>query len=218
MVDPAAPPKLVCFDLGGVVVRLAESLAQAADLAGIRPEQYANRRLDLAPIMALLLEFETGKLDEATFFQQAATTMEIEPDVLKRTHAAWIIERYPGVTELWQQLRQIGLGLACLSNTSSPHWLIMSQPGRRFVPFDMLDHALASHEIGFHKPDPEAFKVLEQRSGLKGRDILYFDDHPANIEAARARHWHASPIDPRQDTARQMRNILTQWWPELNPG
>ncbi|MCC5829780.1 MAG: hypothetical protein JJU36_10080 [Phycisphaeraceae bacterium] len=209
--DAPGPPGVVCFDLGGVVVRLAGSLAEAAAHAGIDPSALAGARLELGDIHELLFGLETGSMDEAEFFDRAGEVMGVDPAILRRVHAAWIIERYPGVVELWRELRERGIVLACLSNTSEPHWRIMSSPGPRHVPFGMLDHALASHRLGHHKPADEAFGAVEKATGHQGGAIGYFDDSDINIDAARRRGWRVGHIDPGGDPAEQMRLTLARW-------
>jgi HAD superfamily hydrolase (TIGR01509 family) len=41
------------------------------------------------------------------------------------------------------------------------------------------------------KPDPEYYANIEQQLGLPGEAILFWDDSPRNVEAARQRGWNA---------------------------
>ena len=48
-----------------------------------------------------------------------------------------------------------------------------------------------SSEIAAAKPSEAAFAAAEARVGTRGADILFVDDSPANVEAARRRGWDA---------------------------
>jgi FMN phosphatase YigB (HAD superfamily) len=52
------------------------------------------------------------------------------------------------------------------------------------------------------------YEAFESASGAKGPQIAYFDDAWGNVEAAAARGWHATRIDPLGDPAMQMRGHL----------
>ena len=47
-----------------------------------------------------------------------------------------------------------------------------------------------SGEVGVVKPDPEIYRLHEERFGLAGGETLFIDDSTANIEAARQHGWH----------------------------
>ncbi|MFC4120012.1 HAD family hydrolase [Nonomuraea zeae] len=57
--------------------------------------------------------------------------------------------------------------------------------------FDGFDHLLFSHRLGHRKPAPAAFEAASQRLGAAPGDILFIDDSPANVDAARAAGWTA---------------------------
>ena len=47
-----------------------------------------------------------------------------------------------------------------------------------------------SAEVGVVKPDPEIYRLHEDRFGLIAGETLFIDDNTANIEAARRHGWH----------------------------
>ena len=55
----------------------------------------------------------------------------------------------------------------------------------------IFDELFFSCELGCHKPDPAHFKIIEDRLGLNGERLLFWDDSAANVEAARKRGWNA---------------------------
>ncbi len=51
--------------------------------------------------------------------------------------------------------------------------------------FDRFDAAVFSNEEGIKKPGAEAFMLALERMGLSPHEVLFVDDHPDNIAAAR---------------------------------
>ena len=42
-----------------------------------------------------------------------------------------------------------------------------------------------------YKPDPAIYRLCEERMGLPPAKLLFFDDYPENVAAARALGWQA---------------------------
>ena len=51
---------------------------------------------------------------------------------------------------------------------------------------DACDLIIYSHEVGMSKPDERIFHLTWTRLGVKPEELVFVDDHPPNIEAARA--------------------------------
>ena len=56
---------------------------------------------------------------------------------------------------------------------------------------EMTDDLVYSHEVGLGKPDPAVYALTAERLGVAPDEIVFLDDVPANVEAARAAGWHA---------------------------
>ena len=52
-----------------------------------------------------------------------------------------------------------------------------------------FDGGIWSGDHGLIKPQPEIFRKLEAMYNLQGQQILFIDDHPANIAAATKEGW-----------------------------
>jgi HAD superfamily hydrolase (TIGR01509 family) len=75
-----------------------------------------------------------------------------------------------------------------------------------------LRHRLASHLLRCAKPDASIYErarasFFEPLAGHP-EDIIFFDDLPENVAAARAAGWTAFEVDPHADTPGQMRKHL----------
>ncbi len=54
----------------------------------------------------------------------------------------------------------------------------------------LVDIIVYSHEAGVAKPDPRAFRLLCDRLGVQPHELVYLDDVPGHIDAARALGIH----------------------------
>jgi 2-haloacid dehalogenase len=92
----------------------------------------------------------------------------------------------PGMPRLLRQLRRAGVPRYGMSNTSAEKF---SGLRRRFPFLDGFAFILLSAEAGANKPDPRIFECFLERTGLRREDLLFIDDSPANVDAARRLGW-----------------------------
>jgi FMN phosphatase YigB (HAD superfamily) len=216
----AARERVVCFDLGGVLVQIARSWTEGCDRAGLPArraewlsgEAFRARRRDVVD------RYQAGIIDCDTYFAELARAADdlYTPRELEAIHRAWTLDHYPGALELVRELNaQPGLATACLSNTNHAHWVrLVGDDGRGEYPaVAELRHRLASHLLGCLKPEARIFELarakFSEHAQVAPADIYFFDDLPENVDAARAVGWHAFQVDPAGDTVRQMRGVLT---------
>jgi putative hydrolase of the HAD superfamily len=57
--------------------------------------------------------------------------------------------------------------------------------------FARFDHLFFSHRLRHRKPDPAAFNAVANHLGAAGEQIVFVDDSPANVVAARGIGWRA---------------------------
>jgi putative hydrolase of the HAD superfamily len=216
---PKSNIPLVTFDLGGVIVRICRSIKEAGDRCGIQvrdeditPERRAERR-------AVHYRYERGQIPCDEFFHAIAATTggRYTPEQFRALHEAWIIDEYPGVSQLIDDLHAKGIATGVLSNTNHSHWALQMQPrtdasGRqipsRFPTTAKPIHRHASHILGLAKPEPAIYHEYARRTGFAPASIIFFDDLEENVLAARSAGWQAHHIDHTGDTAAQMRAHL----------
>lgn len=190
--------QLVCFDLGRVLIRIADGWEGACERAGI---PWGPPR-DRAEVDALFGRYEVGRIECDALCEQLAALSDGRwtADGVRRAVEAWLIGPYPGVDELLDDLDAAGVQTACLSNTTAMHWRLMTAPtGPAALPLHRLTHRFASQLIGAAKPNPAIYEHLERETGFRGPQIVFFDDLEANVAAALARGWRAHRIDPALD-------------------
>jgi FMN phosphatase YigB (HAD superfamily) len=203
---------LVVFDLGRVLVHICDSWAEAwqvAALDGPAPDPGDAREA----LSKKVHDFEIGAITADQFAIDAAALLGRSPSQVHRVLDIWVRGTTPGALRLLEDLAARGHAIACLSNTNARHWSIMQGWQGEQAIFAHLGLPLGSHELRLRKPDPAIYAALEARSGHvgpKAGDIVFFDDLPENVDAARARGWRAVEVRDRQDPVAEMRAWLRQ--------
>ena len=214
------PPsiRIVCFDLGGVLVRIHHTWGDACRAAGLAARDEPAGAPVEAKCSALNARLMVGEIaiDEWAEGISRAFDGAYSAEEAVRAHDAITQDEYEGATALIVALHDAGIATACLSNTDHAHWA-------RFVPADgdpsgaraleyptvaRIQSRFASHLLGLAKPDAAIYQAFERTTGLRGHDIVFFDDRPENVDAARLRGWRAHRIDPERDPIAQMREHL----------
>ncbi|MEX0775869.1 MAG: HAD-IA family hydrolase [Phycisphaeraceae bacterium] len=201
--------QLICLDLGGVMIRICGGWEEACRRAGIA---FPARLADPAIWMTLQdigNQHECGLIQDDAFAQQTGQLIDTPPQHVLAGCDAWLKGPYPGAVELIGELSRHGqVRSACLSNTNTRHWRMMTTPGPHFLGLDRLTWRFTSFEARMMKPSPGIFRQVEQATGIAGRAILFFDDSQANVHTAQQRGWQAVRIDPAGDPVAQIRGQL----------
>lgn len=199
--------RVVCFDWGGVLLRICRSFDEGVKAAGLEVRKRNGKDLyDVKHDAAS--RYQIGGMSDKAFFNNISRSLEglYTPDEIALVHDAWLLGDYEGVDELIDELNSIsGIETAVLSNTNERHWQ------RRLTDFPAggkVTHQQASHLLGFAKPDPRVFTAFVNRVGVNAETILFFDDLEDNVKAAREAGWKAELIDHKTETAEQLRKHL----------
>ena len=82
-----------------------------------------------------------------------------------------------------QELKRMGLNVYYLSNYSA--FSVAANPDvLDFIPY--MDGGVFSFEVKAVKPEPEIYRCLCEKFGLKPEECLFTDDVPANVNGAQA--------------------------------
>ncbi|MEO0512317.1 MAG: HAD-IA family hydrolase [Planctomycetota bacterium] len=203
---PARPVRVVCFDWGGVILRICRSWAEACARAGVElvvdDEAFAAKRRSVAEA------YQLGRLGDDEFVQRVSEAClgKYTPEQVRRVHEAWLIEEYRGMAEVVGALNaRDGVSTGLLSNTNGLHWreqLGVNEGGTgRFRVARSIEIRVGSQQVGLAKPDPAVYGAFEAVSGAHGREVLFFDDLAENVKAARARGWRAERVAPDGEPA-----------------
>jgi glucose-1-phosphatase len=205
-----SPIRLIVFDLGGVLVRICRSWPEGCAAAGVPVRGELREGYPACEAWQELgMQYQTGRIDGVAFSSSLSQRLKglYLPEEIMAVHHAWILGEYEGVVEVIDRIHATGLPTAALSNTNHDHWVRMDE----FPAFMRLRHRLASHLLKLHKPDPAIYRALERQLGHRGGEILFFDDLPENVAAAKALGWNAVQIDPHGRTDQQIEIALQQF-------
>lgn len=207
----AVPPKIVCVDLGGVVVRICRSWTEGCAAANVPLRGFVEGSEDAtrAQRHAAVTRYQRGLTAYPDFLCEISTIFGgiYSPQEIGRIHQGWILGDYPGVAELLAGIQRSGIRVACLSNTNDAHWKQMQETSPAF---GVIETRHASHLLGLNKPDPAIYASFEQSTGCTRSEIFFADDLLENIHAAQARGWDTLHIDHEGDPARQIAEALAK--------
>lgn len=181
-------PRVLLFDLGGVIVRWTgiEALVRLSSLS--REDVLAKFSTS-----KILKEYEIGQCGDDEFAAEMIRifSLDMDAETFKPLWKSWVKAPYHGVKEALYSLRRY-YTLACLSNTNALHW--------DWIPNhinldEFFEYRFASHLIHAAKPDPESYAIPLREMGVEASDVWFFDDTDANIDAARNAGMTAFHID-----------------------
>jgi putative hydrolase of the HAD superfamily len=136
-------------------------------------------------------EFDAGRVTAQEI--SAITAMRLALETKAVLHMVNAIEDHitpiaPSVQvleSLYAEREAKGYKLFFLSNMPAPY----ARGLERHAFMRCFNGGIFSGDVGLIKPQPEIFQKLETMYSLSGQPILFIDDHPANIAAARIAGW-----------------------------
>jgi putative hydrolase of the HAD superfamily len=196
------PPRVICFDIGGVIVRICRSWAEGCSAAGLDLRRPDVHEATAAARNRLVERYQTGRMETRDYFHQFSELHEraYSPREVEAVHHAWLIEQFPGVQTIVDSINAAGILTAALSNTNQAHWSRMGE----FPAVTAIRQHFVSHRLGLHKPDARIFHAARRQLGVAPSAILYFDDLAENVDAARHCGWDSVQIDPLAGPASQI--------------
>jgi len=198
----------ICFDWGGVILKICRTWEEGCAQAGVPKQTKKVGAACYKKMRAIEPRYQTGQMSDKAFFRSIAKVSDeaFSIEDVEKVHNGWLLEEYPGVDELIDELNEYAdLTTGLLSNTNVMHWDRMEEDSPSAF---AIEHKHGSHLFGLAKPDEKAFAAYERRVNASGPQILFFDDSIEHVEAARAFGWLAEQIDHTKCTATQMRGHL----------
>ncbi len=183
----------IVFDFGGVVFRWHP----ASFLARVLPQRIESLEQG---VEAAKIFFQGYGGDWGLFDQGLISADEVVRRISARTgwsrgEVAAVVRAVPdelmpipATVVLIRDLRAAGHTLHFLSNMPVPfaEHLVRSHPLNEW-----FASGLFSGHVKQIKPHAEIFSMAERRFEARPEELLFLDDHPANIDAALARDWQA---------------------------
>ena len=178
--------KTVVYDIGRV---LADWRPEEVYDARIGPER-RKRLFAACDLHGMNVEIDLGGHSRDVAYAHAEAHPEWAEDI-RAWHDNWI-EMFspdiPGSAALLRALRAKGMPVVALTNFG---WNTLDLAKTRYPILNEFDDEFVSGRLGVMKPDPAIYEHVEAGTGLSGGELIFTDDSPANIAAARARGWIA---------------------------
>ena len=201
--EPPPPPRLLVFDLSGVICHWQPErrLAALAALSGRAPEIVHAYFWGGEP--SFDVECDAGHVPLGAILNRVQTDLGIERQaLLDAWRLAW--EPDPAMLELVDEVvARRRVGVALFSNNGPT--LGAALPAALPAVAQRFSLRLFSYQLGVAKPAPAAFTAAAARLGVPANRLLLIDDSPANVEGARTAGWaalrHASVAQTRASLA-----------------
>jgi HAD superfamily hydrolase (TIGR01509 family) len=194
-----ADPRVLLFDVGGVLVQLSgvETMLKWMGENATSDEMW-RMWLHSAPVR----EFERGRIGAAEF--AVAVTAEfrlpVKPQEFLDSFTGWVTGLYPGTLEMLSQIPD-SYQRAVLSNSNAVHWSRVIDDLRLGAAFE---HQFVSHLTGRIKPDADAFQYVAESLGCRPEQVLFLDDNIINVEAAKRFGMQAIRVQGIGETRRAL--------------
>ena len=80
------------------------------------------------------------------------------------------------------------------------------------LPKETWEIILDSSEIGFQKPDKRIYEIAQQVSGVKNEKILFVENSPEHLQAAKDFGWQTFAYDSQtpNESSRELMNFLNK--------
>jgi len=180
--------KAIIFDLGGVILDIDYQLTLDA-FAKLGAKDF-NQHYTQAAQTGVFDEYETGKVSSEFFVNKLLDFLPqgTQPNQVVHAWNAMIKELPLENLDVLKRL-QGKYRTFVLSNTNDLHLDFFHQLLKKYDPNlkldDYLEKVYFSSQIGFRKPDPQAFQYVIEQNGLNPAETLFIDDTARHLEGAK---------------------------------
>jgi len=196
--------KTCFFDMGNVLlhfshVKMCENIAT---LCGWNYEQTKTFLLD----EGLQWKLERGEITEDQFHEEFCRASERRLDLDELRHAAadifWLNE---SIMPVLHRLREAGLRLVLLSNTSVTHLRFIEQ---KFSVLELMHDRVTSFEAGSLKPDNGIYEVALSKAHCEPEECFYTDDIEAYIRKGETFGIHSRVYTTTENLQKDLQELL----------
>ena len=178
--------RAIIFDLGAVLLNINyHKTIEEFEKLGIKNSSSFYSKKEQTNLFNLL---ETGKISEEYFTTEVKKKCKYGSD--NKIVSAWnamLLDLPKHRVSLLKDLNK-KYDIYLLSNTNSIHISefknIMGYE-KYEVFYKLFKKVYYSHEIGFRKPNKEAFQLILDENNLNADKVLFIDDSPQHIEGAK---------------------------------
>ena len=178
--------RAIIFDLGAVLLNINyDKTIEEFKKLGIKNSSSFYSKKEQTNLFNLL---ETGKISEEDFITEVRKECKCGSE--NKILSAWnimILDLPKHRISLLQHLNK-KYDIYILSNTNSIH---ISEFRKKIGEtkyqefYNLFNKVYYSHEIGFRKPNKEAFQLILDENNLIADEVLFIDDSPQHIKGAK---------------------------------
>ena len=178
--------KAIIFDLGGVILNInyQNTIDKFSKLGVKNASAFYSKKMQ----SDLFNQIETGKITTEKFL--SVLKKETNKATIYQVEKAWnsmLLDLPKERIVLLKKLSQ-DYPIFLLSNTNAIHIsAIKEYLGESIYAnfYSLFNKVYYSHEIGFRKPNKEAFQLILKENNLKANEVLFIDDSPQHIQGAK---------------------------------
>lgn len=206
------PIKNILFDLGNVLydIDLDRTKHAIRELLG---ESFKNKE-SRDEILAVIKKFEVGKIKTVLFIN--GLLKYCGPEVQARDIINAWNEMLIGLPihrlDLLDELNE-NYNLYMLSNINELHVQGVERTMATTISLEEFEtkyfkQVFYSHEIGYSKPDKEAWQTVIDQAGIRPYETLFIDDLKDNVEGAKKMGFHVQQHNPANDISEVIHSYL----------
>jgi len=189
----------ILFDLGGVILDINVQATQQRFYEMGLPSIFMNYPENMTT--DLFFRYETGKLDTGSFRNEVRrlSGLDVSDAAIDEAWTAMLVGIPSSRTNLLRRLSE-RYDLYMLSNTCPMHVPVFEKMFRDASGVSMQDlfkKIFYSFEIGYHKPDREAFEYVICDTGIVPEETYFLDDNIHNIKTSQELGFRAIHIHER---------------------
>ncbi|WP_189876460.1 HAD family hydrolase [Streptomyces bluensis] len=176
---------VVVWDLGGVLAPSGRALGALAEALDVPESELAD------PYWAYRDAYDLGGSPDE-YWRRIAKALG------RPLSEAWVDRLDRIDTECWAVLgSEAAELLARITERGTPLGILSNAPGslaaavRRASWSGRFETLVFSSDLGLMKPDPRVYRTADERLRRSPGEVVFFDDRPENVEAARAHGWRA---------------------------
>ena len=187
--------KAIVFDYGQVI-----SFPQDPKVLDLLAQRAGVEREKFVPVLwSLRGDYDRGIISAMEYYKNVLSRLGITMDdknideMIEIDYSSWKFIN-PGTVALMEDVKKAGYILGILSNM--PHDFLAW--ARENIPvFSLPQVGVFSCEENLIKPEEAIYRKLLSLTGVKGEELVFFDDNPENVKSAgllgiRAYVWKSS--------------------------
>jgi putative hydrolase of the HAD superfamily len=204
----------VVFDFAGVVFHWQPSVLLRTLLPHHATDEQSTDQLMAALFQSWggdWADFDRGRIEPAALVERIARRTGLPAvDVQSVVQAIPLaLQPDPATVSLIHRLRALERGVYFLSNMPAPYADHLEATHGCNTWFDDGVFSARVHAI---KPEAAIFEIAARRFGARPQDLVFLDDVPANVAAARAAGWQALHFTSAAAAEAALHHH--GWWPK----